>query len=131
LFYDRVVRDKVNKLDWQGCVAGLSGADCSAGAAETYTWKNALAYCQGLSYGGSSDWRLPSRVELQSIVDQRRSNPPSDPVMFPATPTDFFWSSSSYAGDSRSAWYVSFISGYVTFNDKGNANGVRCVRSGP
>ncbi|MCU0665476.1 MAG: DUF1566 domain-containing protein, partial [Myxococcota bacterium] len=129
---DRVVRDNVNNLEWQGCTAGLSGADCTAGATETYTWIKALAYCEGLSFGGHLDWRLPSRAELQSIVDQRRVNPSIDPAMFPATPNDYFWSSSTYVNVTIYAWCVDFYDGGSVDDDlKGLDYRVRCVRGGP
>jgi hypothetical protein len=34
----------------------------------TMTWSNALAYCESLTYGGHSDWRLPNRLELHSLI---------------------------------------------------------------
>ncbi len=32
-----------------------------------YTWKEAKGYCQALTLGGYSDWRLPTRAELMKI----------------------------------------------------------------
>jgi len=32
-----------------------------------YTWKEAKEYCQDLTLGGYSDWRLPTRAELNKI----------------------------------------------------------------
>jgi hypothetical protein len=40
------------------------------------TWEEALTYCQNLSIGSLSDWRLPNLKEMQSIVDLSTSNPP-------------------------------------------------------
>jgi hypothetical protein len=130
---DRVVKDSLTGLEWQGCAAGYTGANCDAGSVAEYEWKEALAYCEGLSYGGQMDWRLPNRAELQSIVDQRRSLPSIDPVAFPGTASDSFWSSSSYAYGSINAWYVDFSYGFVTsdFGSKTYAYRVRCVRLGP
>lgn len=31
----------------------------------TRTWENAITYCDGLNYGGYTDWRLPTQKELQ------------------------------------------------------------------
>ena len=36
-------------------------------------WELALAHCETLSFAGYSDWRLPSRNELQSLIDDTRS----------------------------------------------------------
>lgn len=35
------------------------------------TWKNAIGACEGLTYGGYSDWRLPTIRELASLLDYR------------------------------------------------------------
>ena len=43
--------------------------------------------------------------------------------------TGYFWSSSTLSGNtSDSAWYVSFINGYVNYNYKTDSRRVRCVR---
>ncbi len=96
-----VVTDNVTGLVWQGSDAG------------THTWQDALTYCDGLDWGGYTDWYLPDEYELQSIVDYGRMNPSIDPVAFPGTPSNWFWTSSSYAGDSSYAWYVYFNNGSV------------------
>jgi len=33
------------------------------------TWEQAITYCEGLSLGTYSDWRLPNIKELRTIVD--------------------------------------------------------------
>jgi len=39
------------------------------------TWTNAVAFCEGLTYGGHSDWRLPNVKELHSLIDFGRFTP--------------------------------------------------------
>ena len=65
---DGVVHDEITCLDWQESPSG------------SYTASAAISYCDGLSLGGYDDWRLPTRVEMSSIMDWTRS---------PATPSDF------------------------------------------
>jgi hypothetical protein len=105
-----VVTDNVTGLIWQGCAAGLTGSSCGLGSASRYTWGDALAYCDSLSWGGSSNWRLPDEYELHSIIDYGRSSG-VDPTAFPATPYSLFWSSSSYDRSPSSAWLVPFTVG--------------------
>ena len=54
-----------------------------ATAPGTYTWEQAFTYCENFTLGGYSDWRLPNRNELQSIVDYSRYNPSIDTTSFP------------------------------------------------
>ncbi len=126
-----VVTDGVTGLVWQGCPAGLSGGDCTAGGVATYTWQNAIDYCDGLDWGGHTDWYLPDAKELRTIVDNHRTSPAIDTAIFPGTPSNWFWTSASCAGDSSDAWRVDFSGGGVDDGDKGNGNNVRCVRRGP
>jgi len=111
------VYDTKTKLTWQQTVA--SG---------TYNWAGAKTYCAGLSLNGTG-WRLPTIKELQTIVDDSRTNPAIDTTAFPSTPADWFWSSSPLAGSSSSAWSVYFDFGYSVTSDVSDfSNYVRCVR---
>ena len=126
-----MVLDNVTGLMWQGCAAGKSGIYCT-GSYNTYTWHDALSYCEGLNWTDHEDWRLPDIKELASIVDDHRTYPSIDTSTFPRTPSTWLWSSSSYASSPSSAPLVSFVSGDVgTISDKVNVYAVRCVRSGP
>jgi hypothetical protein len=114
---DGTVTDNVTGLMWQQAVPATKSA-----------WADAVAYCQALTLAGHGDWRLPSMIELASIVDYGRENPSIDPTCFPSTPASWFWSSSLFAGSSSSAWSVYFSSGGVSDNVVSNTLSVRCVR---
>jgi len=111
------VKDEVTGLIWQRAVP-----------ASWYTWAEAGVYCQNLSLGGMSDWRLPTKKELESIVDRRATDPAIDSAVFPNTPSEFFWSSTLYAGNSSYKWYVSFPAGRSFVDIVQGAYRVRCVR---
>lgn len=95
----------------------------------TYTWEGALSYCEGLSLGGYSDWRLPNVREMQSIVDHTKSTPLIDSTTFPGSIGNY-WLSTSYALDGSRAWRINFYDGYVGYGPKSNSFYVRCVRGG-
>lgn len=78
---------------------------------------------------GHNDWRMPSRRELQSIVDYGRSNPAIDPDYFPNTTSSYVWSGSPIGGTS-SAWGAYFYDGRVSNGNRANNNFVRLVRGG-
>lgn len=113
-----VVRDRVTGLTWERSV-DLGGR----------LWADAGAYCDGLSLDGHDDWRLPTLIELVSLVDFTQQNPSIDATAFPATPADSFWTSSPVVGSPGDFWYVQFTTG---FNYPGHSDflpiKVRCVR---
>ncbi len=110
-----VVLDNVTGLMWERVVAPNG-----------YAWADAKTYCASLTLAGHNNWRLPTEIELVSLVDYTAS-PAIDATAFPGT-SSYFWSSSPVAGDSINAWVVSFINGYPMFNDVTIPFNVRCVR---
>lgn len=117
---DGSVRDDVTCLVWQ---RGYS--------AERYTWQAAGSYCAGLSIGGSG-WRLPSRIELTSVMDFTRSGPAIDTSVFRGV-ANFFWTASPWAvrHDPPYAWVMNFYEGLTSnAGNTTNAYHARCVRAG-
>ena len=114
------VTDNVTGLMWQ------------QGEAGTMTWDSALSYCEGLSLGDKSDWRLPNIKEFESITDDTRYNPAIDTTFFPNVMSSNYWSSTTDADDPDYAWYIPFYYGFVYDSDgfKSNSYYVRCVRAG-
>ena len=110
---DVIVTDTETGLVWQKTY--VSGK----------TWQEALSYCESLTYAGYSDWRLPNKNELASLVNYEKYNPASD---FPDMPSNYFWSSSTYVNLTNRAWFVNFGSGGVFNYIKTNNSSVRCVR---
>ncbi|HNT26594.1 MAG TPA: DUF1566 domain-containing protein [bacterium] len=91
----------------------------------TVTWQDALNHCEGLDHGGATDWRLPNIEELETLIDDATYLPVSD---FPGMPSVDFWSSSSYATNATTAWYMNFYLGYTSTYYKTNSRYARCVR---
>jgi hypothetical protein len=94
------------------------------------TWPDAVAYCTDLFLGGFADWRLPSRIELVSLVDFTRL-PSIDQEAFPSTANDYFWSNSPTSGRKDFYFSLYFGAGLTAFGIPGSASAhVRCVRGG-
>ena len=91
-------------------------------------WQGAVDYCNGLVFAGRTDWRLPTRFELDSIVDYGRSFPAVNPVF--SCQSSFYWSASIYVDDPVYAWGIFFNDGGDHWLDKSNPYYVRCVRDG-
>ncbi len=118
------VKDNVTKLIWQ---------DDSSASSVTATWENANNItCQSLNtstFGGYTDWRLPTIEELYTITN-KGTHSPAKFSTFNNFASGFYWSSTTYAGNSGNAWYVDFDSGSDDADDKTNSGYVRCVRAG-
>ena len=48
-------------------------------------------------FGGYSDWRLPKKDELQSLVDRETEMPRINKTYFPKTQMSWYWSSTTDA----------------------------------
>jgi hypothetical protein len=137
---DGGLRDKDHSYTWydpnprtNGGDAGIKGGgECGGGArCDTTGYAdavNAAALC------GWTDWRMPTREALRSLVDYGRTGPAIDVDYFPNTPATWpasgFWSASAPASDPALAWYLGFHDGYDGWNGRGRAFQVRLVRAG-
>ena len=76
---------------------------------------------------GATDWRLPTRQELGSIVHAGRTNPALDPAFFPLG-TGLYWTATPSAADPAQAWVVDFNDGSIRTEPKTTAGRIRLVR---
>ena len=103
---------KVSELEWRADVPD-----------KRMTWQEAKDYAASLGNG----WRLPTRAELLTLVDDTRCDPACS--VFPDCPSEWFWTSTPWAGSSSLAWVVYFVNGYAYYDDVGyDGYRVRCVR---
>ena len=122
--HDGTVTDNLTGLMWQQAVP----------SSPIYTWGSAStagtaqSYCATLSLSGHSDWRLPSMIELFSLVDPTVINPSINATYFPGTPATVFWSATPLSGSPGNAWNVYFYNGYTGSSGVSYAYDVRCVR---
>jgi hypothetical protein len=114
-----IVTDRVTGLAWERAV------DATA----TYGYLDAVAHCRSVTLGGHSDWRLPSVLELTSLLDYTRASPSIDPVAFPSTPSDFYWTSTTWGGSTSITRVVDFDASGSSSKDNGDTYHVRCVRT--
>lgn len=113
------ITDNVTTLVWQKQDDGVAKA-----------WADAITYCDNLTLGGQTDWRLPVRIELVSIIDYGRSRPAINTTYFPNTTFTYYWSSTTNAGFTTGAWSVHFSEGSSDYWNKTDTYYARCVRGG-
>lgn len=143
---DGTVTDTKTSLMWKQCSEGQSGDSCSGEAAK-YKWNDAMSkFGSGVSFAGRSDWRMPTKEELSSLVycrigraqeeawarscgrDGEYHGPAINPIAFPNTANWRYWSSTEE--DASSSWFVSFNIVYDDWGYRNIAYHVRLVRSG-
>lgn len=118
---DGTITDNVTGLIWQKQVSIYPRP-----------WNSAVTYCSNLTLAGQTDWRLPLRLELISIVDYGVYGPSINATYFPGTISSYYWSSATSATSaynySQPVWVVEFFYG-SSFGLDGTLY-VRCVRGG-
>lgn len=120
-----VTVDNLTGLMW------ITNPTTDAAMGGVYTWVNALTACEGKTYAGYSDWRLPNVRELQSLVDYSASAAPLiNTAAFPATISGDYWTSTTYPSDTAMHYIVGFADGRGYYYAV-STNYVRCVRGGP
>ena len=135
---DGTITDTSTGLVWDKCSRGqvwdnTTPPGTCTGAASTHSWAAALAeatVANAASHRGQAGWRLPNRTELESLVKIDAHSPAIDDTYFPATPSNWYWTSTTYAPGPADAWFVNFGNGLPNASYKAGAYRVRLVRSG-
>ncbi|GHU26148.1 hypothetical protein FACS1894164_16880 [Spirochaetia bacterium] len=87
----------------------------------TYNWNQAKGIAENYRGGGYTDWRLPSKGELDMIYQNLRKR------NLAGLGNDDYWSSSE--SDSNHAWLQRFSDGHQVNTGKDYTYGVRAVRA--
>jgi len=132
---DGGLRDQGNTYSWYnanseenaGDPGVENGGECAGGIdCDTEAYVKAVNQ-RGLC--GYSDWRMPTRQELRSIVDYQENFPAIDTSVFPNTVATSFWTSEPNANYPSFAWHTDFKFGLASYYFfKAGKKGVRLVR---
>ena len=88
-------------------------------------WEDAKRFCDELSLGGYSDWRMPALEVMKDMVDEK-----SD-LFSQYKLNSKYWSSSHNCNpglDTKRRCIVNFFNGYSSKESKKEGMYVRCVR---
>jgi Protein of unknown function (DUF1566) len=112
---DGTVTDQVTRLVWERTVDP-----------QGYPQLDEVQRCA--TKGGG--WRLPTRLELLSLVDFSVPAPgPTINAIFGDAPDQVFWTASGYYDNAGDAWVIGFDRGYSDYGVRNNPNLGRCVRA--
>jgi len=93
------------------------------------TWSEARSQCVDKNVGGTRGWRLPSLLELASLIDPSLLAPFVPASIFTGVQSAPYWSATANAeGGSSGKWSVNFQDGLGGSSSKGSGNYVWCVR---
>jgi hypothetical protein len=117
---DGTVTDHLSGLIW------TQNADKADGPID---WEQAILGARTCTDGRYSDWRLPNRNELESLIDLGRYNPAlPEGHLFTGIQTSYYWTSTTPANNGDHAWIIHFYIGLVSHDDKGGSHYVWYVR---
>lgn len=106
---------------WSRISDGQSWSNGQAkGQAKTFNWVNATEACKDFHLAGFGDWRLPSKSELESLINQGKAgyHAPNGVLERPdSRGFGRYWSSSPHTLNSKSnsRWMLSFDSGALDY----------------
>ncbi len=108
-----------------------TGLEWQSDSPATMAWREAMDYAGRLAVDGKRDWRLPTLVELESLLDRTRARSDGRPCLREDVPfRDLlsYWSATTFQEGTACAWILMFDGAYLLSYPKENAYAVRCVR---
>lgn len=125
LVVDDIVHDRRTNLLWQ-----------RTDDKELRTLTQAESFCADARFGHVDGWRVPSVMELQTLVDVREADPALDPVAFKDEPVQSYWTATPSAANPVQVggqevtmqWRVNFKEGTAIPVSTVGTMFVRCVR---
>jgi len=86
------ITDNVTGLMWQQMDGG------------EMTFENAISYCNSLTLGGFSGWRLPTPMEAFGILNHQNSNPAINTTFFTLTTAEYWWTGVFENNSTTKVW---------------------------
>ena len=125
-------------LNSAGDTVELNGVtECTAQDTQAIEWSKTLLDGERVDYAAAEKavaklgegWRLPTRKELESLIDITRHDPAIDTDKYPDTKSNAYWTGSPCAWNDAARWVVGFDYGAVYGNLQYSHACVRAVRA--
>ena len=127
--------DRHTGLLWQRCALGQEWngeknlCQLKMEQQRLFTWGEALMAATQSKIANYSDWRLPNKNELDSIVDRACTGPAVNEAVFPDTTFAGFWASTPARHSEGYAWQIDFATGTLIALPVETQLSVRLVRN--
>lgn len=113
---DQTVTDRLTGLIWTRDGNAPGPGACGPGTDKA--WQDGLDYVKCLNannYLEHSDWRLPNRKELFSLINYGQSNTAAwlNSTGFTNVKGSMYWTSSTFAGYPGQAWFINMWFGHI------------------
>jgi hypothetical protein len=123
-FHGQAVLDRTTQLIWER----------SPHPTEV-TWATATTRCTLKTVGGQTGWRLPSFIELMTLVEPPARQTSAAPALPPHNPfqgvkADAYWTNDALSSDPAQAYTVDLFHADVAPHQKNQAHPLWCVREG-
>lgn len=126
------VTDKETKITWMRCALGQvwNGSTC-IGRATYLSWSEAretIVQLNNDSFGEPLQWRLPYLPELASIVERQCFEPRVNLSVFPATPSQVFWSNMRVKDKPELIYTMDFGKGSIKRSHSNSVGAIRLMK---
>lgn len=124
-FHGEAILDRTTQLIWE-----------RTPHATQVTWTTATTRCALKNVGGRTGWRLPSFLELMTLVEpplqQTTTLAPALPIRHPfqGVTAGAYWTSDSSTTESAQAYVVDFLRADVASHAKHQVHPLWCVQGG-
>lgn len=125
------VTDNRSGLMWKTCLEGQESPQCY-GKPTALQWQDALNLSQNVftrSFAGYQDWRLPTRAELETLIEPSCQEPAANLQVFPSMAAVGLWSSDVSQQNNHMAWGIDFSKGHPYEHFQAASKYVRLVRN--
>ena len=131
---DDTMRNPNNLYSWFKIENQISDGIQDGGRCKGDTACDTNAYVQAMNaqnYCGHNDWHLPTREEMQTLVELKNNKDrvKINKQYFPETKASWYWTSSENQDNNNFAWYVLFNNGAALNDLKERSKHIRLVRN--
>ncbi len=123
-YHGEAVLDRTTQLIWERSPLPMA-----------VTWTTAINRCTLKTVGSHGGWRLPTFLELMTLVEPRPQQASTVPALPPSHPflgvkAAAYWTTDTPASESAQAYAVDFLLADVATRQKNQAYPLWCVRGG-